>query len=562
MERMPPTENKQAGPSRRTASAKSKQHAAAKQAARKYTASKPAAKKSAAAAKPKPSAGTAKQSRAKQKPAANKSAAASKRKAEPGDQPQKDTGNLPAPIAALAQNPRVTIRRPGEPARDGKCVLLWLQRAQRAIDNPALDIAVHLANELGLPVVAFFSAISNFPHANLRHYYFLNQGLRDLEEDLASSNVTLVVRRPPHNALEKLAVELDAAIIIGDENPMREPERWRQLLVDRIDIPYWTVDADVIVPSNIWTKAFTAERFFRPKLYAEMGRFLHDADDKPHAKHAWKRPAHFESFNVHEDMTAGWRNFDRSVTPVEEWTGGTHAALKLLDTFVKHKLADYDTVRNHPERDGTSRLSPALHFGHIGPLTITKAIEAAVARGETTKEARDAYYGEVLGWRELCVNHVRTEPNYDNIDGSPHWAQETLKKHAKDKRDPLYTREQMERGETYDDMWNAAQTQMVRFGWMHNFLRMYWAKKILEWSPSAAEAFDTTVYLNDKYFLDGRDPNGYAGIAWAVSGLFDRPWPEHPIFGKIRYQSRASTGKKFNLKRYIANVEEGRAFGD
>jgi deoxyribodipyrimidine photo-lyase len=478
------------------------------------------------------------------------------------DQPEKTT-NLPAPLRAIADDPRVTIRRDGIPASDAKSVVYWMQRAERGIDNPALDTAIALGNELGLPVIAFFSAISNFPHANLRHYRFLNQGLPDIEEDLAERNVSFIVRRPPDNKLEPLLAELGAAIVIGDENPMREPERWRAVLAHRLQIPFWTVDADVIVPSNLYPRHFYMVHHFRPKLYAEMPRFLKlDEHSAIKAEHAWERPRGFESFDVRSDMTEGWRNFDRSVAPVEEWKGGTHEAIKLLRAFVKHKLAHYDTVRNHPEKDGTSRISPALHFGHIGPLTVVRAIEESVARGESTKEARDAYYGEVLAWRELAINFVKYVPNYDSFDCAPDWAQQTLRAHARDKRDPVYTQEQLERGETYDEMWNAAQQQMTRYGWMHNYLRMYWAKKILEWSATPAQAWETCVHLNDKYFLDGRDPNGYAGIAWALGGVHDRPWFDRPIFGTVRYMSGASTGKKFDSKRYIQNVREGRPFGD
>ena len=480
------------------------------------------------------------------------------------DQPQPTGATLPEALRSIAKNPRVTIRRDGAPAPDGKCVVYWMQRAQRGIDNPALDTAIALGNELGLPVIAFFSAISNFPHANLRHYHFLNQGLVDVEEALAERNVSFIVRRPPHNALEKLLVELHAAIVIGDENQMREPERWRQVLVGRIDIPFWTVDADTIAPANLFPKHFFAVHHFRPKLYAEMARLAHEIEhpNNDRAQRAWDRPQDFQSFNVREDMTAGWRNFDRSVPPCEEWTGGTKAAIQLLREFVTSKLADYGTVRNHPEKDGTSRISPALHFGHIGPQTVVRAIEEALTRGQTTREARDGYYAEVLAWRELSINFVKYVPSYDSIECAPEWAQKTLRAHSRDKRDPGYTLEQMERGETYDEMWNAAQHQMVRHGWMHNYLRMYWAKKILEWSLSPAEAWQNCVHLNDKYFLDGRDPNGYAGIAWALGGVHDRPWFERPIFGTVRYMSGASTGKKFNSKRYIQNIDEGRAFGD
>lgn len=476
--------------------------------------------------------------------------------------PAPETGPMPQALERIADNPRVTVRRGGEPPRDARCVIYWMQRAERGIDNPALDKAIEIGNELGLPVVAFFSAINNFPHANWRHYHFLSQGLVDAEQDLLERNVPLLVRRPPHNALEKLVVELGAAAVVADENCMREPERWRQVFAHRIDVPYWTVDADNIVPANRFTKHFYAAHHFRPKFFAELPQFIEWPSPGP-ARHTWQRPNGFESFHVGDDLTEGWgAPFDRSVRPVDTFTGGTRAGQKLLAEFVTHRLSDYNTVRNHPERDGTSRISPYLHFGHISALTITRSIEDAVRAGNCTPEARDAYYGEVLAWRELCVNFVRFVPNYDNLECAPDWARESLRKHARDPRPVTYTREQMERHQTHDDMWNAAQQQMVEAGWMHNILRMYWAKKILEWSPNAAEAFDTCVYLNDRYFLDGRDPNGYANIAWAICGVHDRPWFERPIFGTVRYMSGASTGRKFNSKRYIANVREGRVFGD
>jgi deoxyribodipyrimidine photo-lyase len=430
-----------------------------------------------------------------------------------------------------------------------------MQRAERAVDNPALDVAIEAANELNLPVVVFFSAISNFPSANLRHYVFLNQGLRDLQEDLAGRGIELIVRRPPGNSLEALLVELQAALVIGDENPCREPERWRRVLAHRLTIPFWTVDADVLVPSNLFEKHFFALHIFKPKLYSHFPEYLAKRE-APSPIRQWKRPPSFESFNVQDDVTAGWKNLDRSVAPIDDIVGGTHAALKRLNDFVANDLVYYQERRNHPELAGTSRLSPYLHFGHIGPLTIALAAEAAMKQGKVPREAYDTFISEVIGWRELSVNFVKHVPAYDSIDCAEPWAQKTLREHSRDRRDPVYTLEQLEKAETYDELWNASQMQMVKFGWMHNYMRMYWAKKILEWSPSPAVAFQQAVYLNDKYELDGRDPNGYAGIAWAIAGVHDRPWFDRPIFGTIRYMSGGSTGKKFNSKRYIRNVLE------
>ena len=217
-------------------------------------------------------------------------------------------------------------------------------------------------------------------------------------------------------------------------------------------------------------------------------------------------------------------------------------------------MPTYDETRNQPQMDGTTRLSPWLHYGHIGSQTIALAVDEVAVGNAKYVAARDSLYNELIAWRELCVNFVKYQPDYDNLGCAEEWAKRTIAEHAGDRREHLYTVEQMERGETYDELWNAAQTQMVVHGWMHNYLRMYWAKKILEWSPDNATAFERTVYLNDKYFLDGRDPGGYAGIAWAIAGKFDRPWNQHPVFGKIRYMSGASTGRKFDSKRYMAEM--------
>jgi deoxyribodipyrimidine photo-lyase len=460
---------------------------------------------------------------------------------------------VPEFLKELAENPRVTVRRGGAPLKDAKCVVYWMQRAQRGIDNPALDLAIRIGNELDLPVIAFFSVISNYPHANLRHYAFLNQGLKDIEDDLADRNVGFVVRRPPSNSLEKLLAEVGAAMVIGDENPCREPERWRKVLAKRIEPPFWTVDADVVVPSAVFPKHQYMLHIMRPKLLAELPKYLAPMS-KIKAKREWKRPRGFESFNVTDNVTEGWSNFDRSVKPVDSFTGGTHAALKRLKHFVEHGLKDYSRQRNHPETDGTSMMSPYLHFGHISPVTIALACEEAVREGKATASARDAYFNELIGWRELSVNFVKYVPNYDSIECAPEWAQNTLREHAGDKRNPECTLEQLERAETYDELWNAGQMQMLKMGWMHNYLRMYWAKKILEWAPNPALAWEWAVILNDKYELDGRDPNGYNGIAWAMGGVHDRPWFDRPIFGTVRYMSGASTGKKFDSKRYIEQV--------
>ncbi|MEO8736516.1 MAG: deoxyribodipyrimidine photo-lyase [Edaphobacter sp.] len=453
-------------------------------------------------------------------------------------------------LRTLATDPRVTVRREGIAAPQGECVVYWMQRAQRGVDNHAIDIAAQAANSLSLPLVVYFAAISNFPHANLRHYAFLNQGLPDIEADLAARNISFVMRRSPGESHEQFLDEVHAALLIGDENPLREPERWRKHLASSINIPFWTVDADVVVPSKLIEKAQYGAYTLRPRLHRLLPDYLHPYENT-HAQHAWRRSHNFHADSVHEDITRGWKHLDRTVLPVDAWQGGTHAALQRLKLFTGKLLETYEAQRNHPEVDGTSCLSPYLHFGHIGPLTIALAVDAEVKKRPHLKQARESYFNELITWRELAINFVRYTPSYDSPDCAEPWAKTTIATHARDEREYIYALAQLEGAQTHDDLWNAAQLQMLHYGWMHNHMRMYWAKKILEWTPDIHTAMEYAVHLNDKYFLDGRDPNGYAGVAWAILGKFDRAWNERPIFGKIRYMSRASTGKKFNSKKYI-----------
>jgi deoxyribodipyrimidine photo-lyase len=429
----------------------------------------------------------------------------------------------------------------------------WMQRAQRGRDNHALDKAIAVGDSLGLPVVAYFAGIKNFPHANLRHYAFLNQGLPDIEEDCAERGVGFVMRRAPNEDHLRFFADVDAAMVIGDENPMREPERWRVRIAEGLKIPFWTVDADVIVPSKLLEKAQFSAAVARPRLYGAMGEFLRPYKN-PHADHEWKQPRGLHADDVRADMTDGWKDFDRSVKPVEAWTGGYKAAMKRLQLFCGELLERYERDRSHPEVDGSSKMSPYLHYGHIGPQTILLAVNAAAKKRPELKAAAESYKNELVVWRELSVNFVRYQAEYDSPGCADNWAKQTLAEHDGDEREVIYTTAQLEYGETYDELWNAAQMQMVRYGCMHNYLRMYWAKKIVEWTPNVAEAMRVAIYLNDKYEIDGRDPGGYAGIAWSMLGKFDRAWFGRPIFGKRRYMSGASTGKKFDSKTYIKQV--------
>ena len=428
---------------------------------------------------------------------------------------------------------------------DGTCVVYWMQRAQRGIDNPALDVAIEVANNLRKPVVVFLAPVPFYPQANLRHYRFLNEGIPDVAAALEKRNVGFILRRYPDHSLLKFCDEVKPALVVGDENPMREPEQWREKAARKLKVPLWTVDADVIVPSKLLEKAQYAAHTIRPRLQRHLKKFL-VASKNTSANIGWKNGRELRSLDLEYDITEGW-DVDRSVSPVPDWKAGSKEGMRRLKYFVGHKLKGYGTQRNKPEIEHTSRLSPYLHFGHISPITVALAVRNA----EAPKADKEAFLNQIITWRELSVNLVRFHAEYDSFECAEPWAHRTLAKHAKDHRPITYSERQLENAETHDPLWNAAQMQMVNTGWMHNYLRMYWAKKILEWSPSAAQAHQIAVRLNDKYELDGRDPNGYAGIAWAIVGKFDRPWFERPIFGQIRYMSGASTGRKFDSKRFI-----------
>ncbi|MBZ5538659.1 MAG: deoxyribodipyrimidine photo-lyase [Acidobacteriia bacterium] len=444
---------------------------------------------------------------------------------------------------------RITVRHGIDPDPDGKCVVYWMQRAQRAMNNPALDAAIEVANSLRKPIVVFLGLIPFYPHANLRHYQFLVEGLHDLAAGLMARKVGFVFRRYPDHRLEKFCKEVRPAIVIGDENPLREPESWRRKVAKHLHMPLWTVDADVVVPSSLLAKEQYAARTIRPRIHAQLARFLTMAPDRK-AHVPWSPTRRPHPIPSTQEILSGIP-LDRTVAPVGGFKGGTAEAVSKLKRFIRDRLNGYSERRNNPGLQGTSQLSPYLHFGHIGPVTV--AVE--ILKADAPQCDREAFLEELIVRRELAINYVRFNPRYDHLEGCEPWALRSLKTHAPDHRQHRYTERQLENAETHDPLWNAAQKQMVLTGWMHGYMRMYWAKKILEWSGSPGAAFEVAVRLNDRYELDGRDPNGYAGIAWAIGGKHDRAWgPERPVFGKIRYMSYESTSRKFDSRQYIASI--------
>jgi deoxyribodipyrimidine photo-lyase len=385
----------------------------------------------------------------------------------------------------------------------------------------------------------------------LRHYSFLVDGLKETKEQVEKRGAAFIFRPYPEHDLIKFCAEVKACLVVGDENPLREPESWRESAAKKLKAPFWTVDADVIVPTRFFPKEEYAARTIRPKIHHQLPAFFHPLENTE-ARYRWNKADLPASRPIDERRILADMPFHRDALPVRHFTGGTSAGLKILRRFIDERLATYHTARNLPPIPGTSELSAYLHFGQLGPHTIALAVRDA----DAPPAAKNAFLEEMIVRRELAINYVARNPDYDQLDGCPDWARKTLSEHRRDRRAIIYHESQLVSAETYDPLWNAAQKEMVVTGRMHGYLRMYWAKKILEWTKSPEEAFALAVRLNDRYELDGRDPNGYTGVAWAIGGKHDRPWaPARPVFGMIRYMTASGCARKFDVNAYIKRVE-------
>ena len=455
----------------------------------------------------------------------------------------------------LIHDPRIRVRRDGDAPSRARCIVYWMQRSQRGLDNPALDIAVEAANRLALPLAVHFGLHPGYPRANERHYAFLLDGLPETARRCEARGAAFVFRPYPDHSLIRFCDEVRPALVVGDENPLREAESWRRSAARSLTVPFWTVDGDVIVPSCHFERDEYMARTLRPKIAKLLPRYL-VARRAPRCRTAWKRSDRPRSAEIDPVAILESLPFDRSARPVPGPRGGTAAGLRALRRFLATRLAGYDADRNDPAIRGTSELSAYLPFGHLGPLRVA----LAVRRAKAPRAAKEAFLEELIVRRELAVNFVTRNPDYDRLAGGPAWGIRALRRHARDPRPALYEEAVLESGLTGDRLWNAAQLEMVSTGRMHGYMRMYWAKKILEWTPTPEIAFEVAVRLNDRYELDGRDPNGYAGIAWAIAGKHDRPWPpERPVLGFVRPMSAAGAARKFDVGAYIARVE--RALG-
>jgi len=434
--------------------------------------------------------------------------------------------------------------------RRGRYVLYWMQASQRAEWNHALEHAIDRANELGQPLVALFGLTDDYPEANLRHYAFLLEGLRETQATLRDRGVQLVAwRRSP----EEAAVELssDASLVVTDRGYVRVQRRWRDHVAKHAPCSVVQVETDVVVPIKVVSrKEEYAAATIRSKIHRNLGTFLVSLKERQVKRDSLAlKLGGLDLSDI--DAVLGGLDVDRSVPRQSHYLGGTSRAKAWLEDFIATRLSNYADSRNDPSRGVWSNMSPYLQFGQISPLYI--ALEVEKARG-AKRAAKDAYLEELIVRRELSMNFVHYNPHYDTYRALPDWARTTLEEHRGDKREHVYAARELEAARTHDPYWNAAMREMALTGKMANYMRMYWGKKILEWTGTPQFAFRTALRLNNKYFLDGRNPNSFAGVAWCF-GKHDRPWGERPIFGKVRFMSAGGLERKFDIDSYVRQVQ-------
>jgi deoxyribodipyrimidine photo-lyase len=442
--------------------------------------------------------------------------------------------------------------------RHGEYVLYWAQMNRRARCNHALGHAIDLANSHQLPLLVYEGLTCSYPHANDRLHTFILEGVPDNAQDfraLGAGYLFHLRRRQadPNNALFRLAER--AAAVVTDDYPTFVSTRWNPSLAAKVACPYLVVDSSCIVPMQKHVKREYAAYTIRPKIQKLLPQYLQPYS-MPQLIKSWSGPV--PAAELHLEVTAAEIpelvascEIDHSIAPSLSYRGGPQAAAQHLQHFVSRNLKRYAEGRNEPSEHATSNMSPYLHFGHISSLELALTVrEAAIQQGGSA----DEYLEELIVRRELAFNYARWVERADTMCNLPEWAKKTLREHSCDPRQPSYTREQFERAATHDNLWNACQKEMRLRGKIHGYYRMYWGKKIIEWSPTCQHALEAMVYLHDRYALDGRDPNTYTNILWCF-GLHDRPWTERPVFGQIRWMSLDGMKRKTDVDAYLKEIE-------
>lgn len=426
-------------------------------------------------------------------------------------------------------------------------IIYWMSRDQRVFDNWGLLRAQRLAEQRGSYVVVAFCMTPRCGASSARHYRFMIEGLREVECELIELGIPfhLLIGDQVDRVLG-LAERISAGAVVCDFSPLTISRARREELANRLSVPLIEVDSRNIVPAWIAAEKHVYAAFHLRNRYSKLlSEFLHEI---PEAS-SQARPSNevFDAIDWSAVLEAV--EADDHGPPID-FPSGASAAHETLVRFVEQRLVGYSEKRGFPDADHQSGLSPYLHFGQLSAQRAVLAVRASDAPIADV----ESFIDEVVVWRELSDNYCLHQPAYASFDGFPKWARESLTAHAEDAREVVYDLEAFEQADTHDPLWNAAQLEMIRTGKMHNYMRMYWAKKILEWSESPREAVRIAVLLNDRYELDGRDSNGYAGVAWSIGGVHDRPWQERPVYGKVRYMNYNGAKRKFDVDAYIRRV--------
>lgn len=456
---------------------------------------------------------------------------------------------------------------PSKSENKGGGVVYWMFREQRVEDNWALHRANELAREHGQKLSVLFLVVPTFESYNARHFDFMLRGMEHVASKLSELNIPLQVevsKDPVETVLKHVG---KGSTLVSDFMPLRANKEWKKALIDKLnergDTPFVEVDARNIVP--VWeasNKLEYAARTIRKKITSRLDEFL---DEFPDLKQLEQSKDNLETADVATyDRKRIWdelleQGMDTSVDPVSEriHKPGYEAGMERLEDFCtnRNRLAKYSSLSNDPNASANSSLSVYFHFGQITAHRAALRVHQEKTLGGKSlkgfKESVDSFLEELIVRKELTDNFCYYNQHYDSLQGASDWARKTLKDHENDKREKVYSYEELEGAETHNALWNAAQKQLLVEGKMANYLRMYWAKQILAWTESPAKALEIAQKLNDRFALDGNDPNGYVGVGWSIMGIHDQGWGERDVFGKIRYMNESGCKRKFNIQAYI-----------
>lgn len=417
-------------------------------------------------------------------------------------------------------------------------IVYWMSREQRIIDNYALLYAQLIAIERKAPLKVIFCLSKNFLGTSIRKYAFMLSSMKELINEFEKLNIefSILLGNPIEEIIKANEIEGFGALIC-DFDPLKIKQNWFKKTAENINCAMYEVDSHNIVPTRIASnKQEWAAYTIRPKINRLLAEYLIEYPKVIRHPFDFKSQSSGIDINEINDKFLIDNKFCSDFPSTVNFVPGRNGAIKALNSFIEEKLNGYGELRNDIKLNFQSDLSPYLHFGLIASNEVAREISKATANDNS----KSAFLEELIIRKELADNFCFYNDNYDNINCAPNWAKETLNKHRTEQREIVYSLEQLESANTDDKIWNYAQTQALESGKIHGYLRMYWAKKLLEWTDSPETAFNYCVYLNDKYSIDGADPNGYAGIAWSIAGVHDRAWGERAIYGKLRYMS----GKK------------------